>query len=423
MRHFIYLLLLSSLVVPSILAQQPPIYLNCGGPNYTDPSGIFWQEDDAFVNTGLTTSTDEAIANTTNPRLYQTKRWNPTSDPEMTYEIPCQNGEYYILLHFSETQSAIAREAQRLFDVYMEDVQVLSQVDVFKDSGSQKRVAVVRKTAAVVNDNSLTISFRRNASNPIISGIEVHYLAPQTFNTQNEGGRRMEEQLWTDMDEDQSYTGRHECSFVQAGDKFYLFGGRENPQQLEIYDYTTNVWTIGASPPEPFNHFQATEYQGLIWVIGSFNHNRFPRETPATHVHVYDPANNVWMEGPAIPRPRGSGGLVVHENKFYLVGGNTIGHAGGFVPWFDEYNPRTGAWRSLPDAPHARDHFHAVVLGNKLYAAGGRRTASNIYLVIQWLRLMSTISLPASGFRQTCQMTCPFLELERHLLYWTAKCW
>ena len=29
---------------------------------------------------------------------------------------------------------------------------------------------------------------------------------------------------WTLVNEDEGYTARHECSFVQAGDRFYLFG-------------------------------------------------------------------------------------------------------------------------------------------------------------------------------------------------------
>ena len=34
-------------------------------------------------------------------------------------------------------------------------------------------------------------------------------------------------QVWIDMNESEAYVPRHEASFVQAGDKFYLFGGRE----------------------------------------------------------------------------------------------------------------------------------------------------------------------------------------------------
>ena len=179
---------------------------------------------------------------------------------------------------------------------------------------------------------------------------------------------------WLNLDEDESYTARHEASFVQAGNRFYLFGGRENPRTLDTYDYVQDEWTTATSAPIEFNHFQAIEYQGLIWVIGAFRDNGFPNESPAEHIYIYDPANDVWNQGPEIPvdRRRGSAGLVEYEGKFYVVGGNTIGHNGGYVSWFDVYDPQTGSWTALHDAPNARDHFHATVANNKLYAAGGR---------------------------------------------------
>jgi len=180
--------------------------------------------------------------------------------------------------------------------------------------------------------------------------------------------------VWIDLAEDETYTGRHECSFVQAGDQFYLFGGRESATTLDTYDFATDTWTISAAPPAEFNHFQATEYQGLIWVIGAFETNAFPNEDPADSVFVYDPANDVWLQGPDIPitRRRGGAGLVVHNDTFYVVGGNTIGHNGGYVAWLDEFDPATGTWTPLTDAPHARDHFHAMVVGDELFAIGGR---------------------------------------------------
>ncbi len=181
--------------------------------------------------------------------------------------------------------------------------------------------------------------------------------------------------LWTNKDENEDYTARHENSFVQAGDKFYLMGGRENAQTIDVYDYTSDSWTsLVDSAPFEFNHFQATEYQGLIWVIGALKTNNFPSETPAEFIWMFDPANQEWIQGPAIPvsRQRGSAGLVVYNDKFYIVAGSTNGHDGGFVNWFDEYDPATGIWTPLADAPNARDHFAAVLIGDKLYAAGGR---------------------------------------------------
>ena len=181
---------------------------------------------------------------------------------------------------------------------------------------------------------------------------------------------------WIDLDEDESYTQRHECSFVQAGDRFVMFGGREQSQKLDIYDYKNNTWSTGASAPKSFNHFQATEYKGLVWVIGSFKTNSFPKEEPEENIWMYHPATDKWIKGPEIPegRRRGGAGLVVYRDKFYLIGGNTIGHDGGYVSWFDEYDPFTNQWRQLADASQARDHFHAAIVDNKLYAAGGRRS-------------------------------------------------
>ncbi|CAN0467148.1 unnamed protein product, partial [Laminaria digitata] len=183
--------------------------------------------------------------------------------------------------------------------------------------------------------------------------------------------------VWTAQTDDENHTARHECSFVQAGDKFYLFGGRENPADLDIYDYQSKTWsTIGASAPSDFNHFQAVEYNGLIWVIGAFKDNIFPNEAPADFVWAYNPATDSWIQGPAVPtsRKRGSAGLVVYNDKFYVVAGNTVGHNAGFEPWFDEFDPATGVWTQLADAPRARDHFHAGVIGDKLYVAGGRQS-------------------------------------------------
>ena len=183
-------------------------------------------------------------------------------------------------------------------------------------------------------------------------------------------------QSWTVKNEDEAYTARHECSFVQAGDKFILFGGRENAQTLDVYDYTSDTWSNGGMAPVEFNHMQAISHEGLIWVIGAFKTNNFPNELSADYIYMYNPATEKWIQGMEIPasRKRGAGGLVNYNGSFYLVGGNTIGHNGGYVTYFDEFNPNTGVWTQLTDAPNARDHFQAVTFGDKLYAIGGRLT-------------------------------------------------
>ncbi|MCC5936490.1 MAG: PKD domain-containing protein [Lunatimonas sp.] len=180
---------------------------------------------------------------------------------------------------------------------------------------------------------------------------------------------------WNVKNESTAYTARHENAFVQAGDRFYLMGGRENALTIDVYDYSEDRWEALVNvSPHPFNHFQATEYKGLIWVIGAFKSNNFPNEVPAEHVWAFDPVAKRWIQGPEIPesRRRGSAGLVLYNDKFYVISGNKLGHEGGAVNYFDEFDPATGRWRVLADAPRARDHFYATVVGNNMYVVGGR---------------------------------------------------
>lgn len=172
-------------------------------------------------------------------------------------------------------------------------------------------------------------------------------------------------------------TARFENGYVQAGDRFYLIGGR-GIKPVQVYNPITKVWTNAAATPVDMHHFQAVTIDGLIYVVGALSGN-FPQEPVVNQVHIYDPKANKWFLGPDIPvdRRRGTAGVVVYNKKIYIVGGNTKGHNNGYVAWFDEYDPSTGIWRTLPDAPHARDHFQAVIHENKLYAAAGRRSSAN----------------------------------------------
>ncbi|MRX63704.1 Kelch repeat-containing protein [Maribacter luteus] len=182
---------------------------------------------------------------------------------------------------------------------------------------------------------------------------------------------------WIDKNENENYTARHECSFVQAGDSFYLLGGRENAQTLEVYDFGNDSWKkAGNKVPKEFNHFQATFYKGFVWVIGAFKTNSFPREIPEEAIWLYHPPTDQWIRGPEIPedRRRGGAGLVVYNDVFYLIGGNTIGHDGGYVNWFDAYDPKENSWTVLEDASQKRDHFHAAIIDDVLYAVGGRQS-------------------------------------------------
>ncbi len=214
---------------------------------------------------------------------------------------------------------------------------------------------------------------------------------------------------WIDLDENEDYVARHECSFVQCGNAFIMFGGRESAQRLDTYQFTTDTWSQGSAAPKQFNHFQATAYQGFVWVIGAFKTNNFPKEVPEENIWLYYPPGDVWIMGPEIPeaRRRGGAGLVVHKDKFYLLGGNTIGHDGGFVDWFDEYDPQTGQWTQLENASTPRDHFYAAVIGTTLYAAGGRKSGGVGGVFAPVISVVDAYDFEAKSWKQIAEIPTP----------------
>jgi N-acetylneuraminic acid mutarotase len=204
-------------------------------------------------------------------------------------------------------------------------------------------------------------------------------------------------------------TARHEASYVQAGNKFYLLGGRKI-KPVQVFDPINETWVNKVNTPIEFHHFQAISIDGLIYVIGAFT-GSYPHEKPVSNIYIYNPATNKWITGATIPsaRRRGSSGVVVYNNKIYMVGGIKDGHWTGHVNWFDEYNPATNTWRTLPNAPSARDHFQAAVINGKLYVAGGRRSSASTnqtftltvpqvdvfdFSTSQWTTLPSSSNIP-----------------------------
>jgi len=170
---------------------------------------------------------------------------------------------------------------------------------------------------------------------------------------------------------------RHEGASAQAGEAFYVLGGRES-SAVRIYDPfdgESGSWSAGATSPIQLHHFQAVELDGLIYAIGAMT-GEFPDEDPVEHVYIYDLLADGWVIGPPIPpdRLRGSGGTVVHDGLIYWISGNTNGHLGPVTAMVDVYDPATGNFSPLTEIPHPRDHFLATLHEGHIYVMGGRRT-------------------------------------------------
>ncbi|CAN5891966.1 hypothetical protein BH23ACT11_BH23ACT11_21420 [soil metagenome] len=350
--------------------------VNAGGPALgasTPPWGSDSQvSPSTYVNaaeTGNKTFTSTDQIDTTNVpgyvpmRLFQTERWDPASEPEMQWDFPVDPGEYEVRLYFAETFDAASSTGTRLFDVdvEVEGNTVLNDYDVFENAGGHDK-AVMESISATVEDTNLDVNFAHVKQNPAVKGIEVIRTGDITPAPGPPGS-------WKPLAP--SSQNRQEVSYVEAGGKFYLAGGKTTLH--EVYDPQTNSWKTVKPLPASLDHIQGVEVGGKIYYIGGLSGFPGPH---ANTMYIYDPATDSFTQGEPMPggRGRGAGGVAVYAGKIYYAGGL---HEGSAVPWVDEYDPTANSWSQLPDMPRARDHFQAAVVDGEFYAIGGRDTGIN----------------------------------------------
>ena len=137
--------------------------VNAGGGQETTSLGTF-SADQYFAGGSVATSA-AAVAGTSDDVLYQSERYGPS-----TYNLPIPNGQYTVVLHFSEFHWTAA--GQRVFDVSLEGNKVLTAYDIVKKAGL--KTATTETFSATVSDGMLTLAFQTGTADlPKISAIEV----------------------------------------------------------------------------------------------------------------------------------------------------------------------------------------------------------------------------------------------------------
>jgi Malectin domain len=137
--------------------------VNAGGPKYTDGQGIIYKGHTQF-STGYGYTTTAAIAGTTDDRLYQSERWG-----DFSYAIPVANGDYLVTLKFAEI--FWTQPGQRVFNVLLEGVTVISKLDVVAKVGPDKAYDVTLPVH--VTDGHLNLKFKSVVDNAKVSAILV----------------------------------------------------------------------------------------------------------------------------------------------------------------------------------------------------------------------------------------------------------
>jgi hypothetical protein len=121
-------------------------------------------EADQYYNGGRTSSTTAWIEGTEDVPPYQSSRYG-----NFSYSIPLANGSYQVLLKFAEV--TWSSPGQRIFDVWMEGTNVISNLDIFAMVGQNRAYDV--SIPVTVSDGSLDIDFESIAGNAKVSAIVI----------------------------------------------------------------------------------------------------------------------------------------------------------------------------------------------------------------------------------------------------------
>jgi hypothetical protein len=137
--------------------------VNAGGKQYVDANGTVYQADGRFSG-GTTHTTSAAITGTKDPKLYQSERVG-----NFSYNIPVANGDYVVSLKFAEIDGT--QVGQRVFNVLMEGVKVINNLDLAARVGANKAYNMTKTVH--VSDGVLTIGFQPVVGNATVSAITV----------------------------------------------------------------------------------------------------------------------------------------------------------------------------------------------------------------------------------------------------------
>jgi len=143
------------------------VQINAGGSAATPfvADTDFSAGSTASVTNTIDTS---AVTNPAPQAVYQSNRYG-----NVTYTIPglTANGSYTVRLHFAEEFWTAA--GKRVFNVKINDTQVLTNFDIFATTGGEFKAVVEQFSATASGSGSLTVQFITVTDNAQINGLEI----------------------------------------------------------------------------------------------------------------------------------------------------------------------------------------------------------------------------------------------------------
>lgn len=167
----------------------------------------------------------------------------------------------------------------------------------------------------------------------------------------------------------------------EVNGKIYVLGGLSNETFTEVYDPDTDTWTTKTPIPTETGGYCGV-FNDKLYVIGSsFDqgyYDEFDHYVPGNYTfftQVYDPAKDTWSVGASPPFPFNTPSIgvttgVMAPRRMYVFNNPASApNASLYVNLV--YDPKTDSWASGADVPTSREGFATAVAHDLIYVIGG----------------------------------------------------
>ncbi len=161
---------MSDALLVTTLDLPTELRINMGGGDYLDTLGNVWVSDYGY-NQGRTTFTSDAVLGTLDSALFQTGRWDVSNLPSLQYDFALADGDYIVNMYFTEAWSGAYIVGGRVFDVMIEGMLALDNVDIYSEVGAL--TALVKSVPVTVTGGEINIEFLHVINNPAVRAIEI----------------------------------------------------------------------------------------------------------------------------------------------------------------------------------------------------------------------------------------------------------
>jgi serine/threonine-protein kinase PknK len=138
---------------------------------------------------------------------------------------------------------------------------------------------------------------------------------------------------------------------------------------VEVYDPSTNTWTVDGPFPSPRSAFGVAAIGNVLYAVGG----GLLLGGVVNTVEAYDTSAHVWTAKRSMNTSRVRLGVVAINNIVYAVGGvHFTGPEGPDVlALVEAYDPAANKWTTMPSMPAPRYGLAVAVVGNVAYAMAG----------------------------------------------------